>query len=79
MKIGCILFGSDVLYDFVFRHDVPLVTAPIRVEVQTRNKSGDVQVGEWNPVDRFVQAPTYTQKKIRRFFRIGEIIQPFLP
>ena len=53
------------------KHNVPLITAPIEVEVATRNKSKTVAVGKWRPVTKFVQDPTYQKKDIKRFFRVG--------
>ena len=54
------------------KHDVPLITAPVTMEMLTRNRSGDVVVGTWNPKDRFMQSPTYAKKEIKRFFRVGK-------
>ena len=53
------------------KHAVPLITAPIKIDVKTKNKSTEVEVGTWNPVSRFTQSPSYTPKEIRNFFRIG--------
>lgn len=68
-----VLDGPDSAY--LFKRDkygVPLITAPIEIEARTRNRSTDVLVGRWNPMDRFVQSDSYERAEIKRFFRVGE-------
>ena len=73
--VETMLGGSQSAYLFKRdKYDVPLITAPIEMEMLTRNKSGDVVVGTWNPKDRFKQNPNYKKKEIRRFFRVGKQI-----
>ncbi len=54
------------------KYDAPLITAPVKIEVTTRNTSSDTTVGWWNPAERFKQSPSYKPGKIRRFFRVGK-------
>ena len=54
------------------KHSVPYISPPIDMDITTRNKSTVVTVGVWNPTKGFVQAANYTQKKIKRFFRVGK-------
>ena len=56
------------------KYDVPLITAPIRMDVSTKNMSGDVAVGTWNPKDGFEHSPNYEPQSIRRFFRVGVVL-----
>ncbi len=57
------------------KYNVPLITAPVKIEMTTRNTSSDVTVGKWNPADRFEQSPYYRPGKIRRFFRVGKYFE----
>ena len=59
------------------KYDVPLITAPIKIDVTTKNISSNTNVGKWNPADRFDQSPNYTPGKIRRFFRVGEELNAY--
>ncbi len=54
------------------KYNVPLITAPVKIDVSTKNISSDVTVGKWDPAARFEQSPNYVPGKIRRFFRVGE-------
>ncbi len=54
------------------KYDVPMITAPVEIDVTTKNVSKTTEVGVWDPKERFQQAPEYTPGKIRRFFRVGE-------
>ena len=77
LAVGTVVNASAYLFKRD-KHNVPLITAPIEVEVTTKNKSKSVNVGKWNPVSQFVQDPTYKKKDIKRFFRVGEFFLFFL-
>ncbi len=66
--------ARDSTYIFkVDKHEVPILTAPVKIDITRKNSSdGVTDIGEWSPERLFQQSPTYTQKKIKRFFRVGE-------
>ena len=68
---------TDTSSTYLFKrdkHEVPLITAPIKIDVSTKNKTGDVGVGTWNPKDGFQHAANYEPQSIRRFFRVGVVL-----
>lgn len=56
------------------KHNVPLITAPIKIKAKSENQTGPVLIGDWNPVQRFVQAPGYSLGEIKDYFRVGVVL-----
>ena len=53
------------------RYEVPLVAAPIQMEVSMQNRSMKQRIGDWNMMDGFAMESNYSRTQHKPFYRVG--------
>lgn len=65
---------GSTYYALKDKHQITLLTPPIKLKVEILNKDDKTSVGQWDPLSGFKPEPGYEMKKVKRFFRVGVVL-----
>ena len=71
MRKGAAIESSRYLVE-IDRHDVPLISPPLEMDITQRSSAKNDKIGTWNTETGFKQDPNFTKEKGKPFYRVGE-------